>query len=137
MKIKLPNNTSKNLCANLSLTFFLMTVLSINSSGTTTHCDQLLNLSTDSIIVKTFSNKKVQQIKLHLDATNEALLFTSTGLCGKIYQLFVFDMDGKLAKLTQVCNKETRLLARLEKGIYLYEVFSNDDRIDNGSITIR
>lgn len=137
MKIKLLNNTLKNQCVNLLFTFFLMTIHSINSSGNIPQCNQLLNPSTDSIIVKTFSNKKVQEIKLYPDATNEALVFTSTGVYGKEYQLFVFDMDGRLAKLTHVRNKETTSLAQLEKGNYMYEVFSNDDRVENGSITIR
>lgn len=137
MKIKLLNNTSKILCVNLLFTFFLMTVRSINSSGTTPHSNQLLNLSTDSIIVKTINNKNVPEIRLYPDSTNEVLLFTSTGLYRKVYQLFVFDMDGRLAKLTQVRNKETTSLAQLEKGNYMYEVFSNDDRVENGSITVK
>jgi len=137
MKIKLLNNTSKKRCVNLSFTFFLMTVHSINSSGTIPYSNQLLNLSTDSIIVKAFNNKKLPEIKLYTNAANEVLLFTSTGIYKKVYQLFVFDMDGRLAKLTQVRNKETTSLAQLEKGNYMYEIFSNDDRVENGSITVR
>lgn len=137
MNIKLLNNTSKNLCVNLSFSFFLITVHSINSPETVRHCNQLSNISKDSITVKTFNNKKVQEVKLYADATNEALLFTSTGIYHKVYQLFIFDMDGRLAKLTQIRNKETTSLAQLEKGNYLYEVFSNDDRIENGSITVK
>lgn len=137
MKINLLNDSSGNLCVNLTLAFFLITVHSINSSGTTLQCNQLLNLSSDSIIVKIFNNKKVPEIELRPDAANKVLLFTSTGVYKKVYQLFVFDMDGRLARLMQVRNKETTSLALLEKGNYMYEVFSNDDRVENGSITVR
>lgn len=99
MKINLLNDTSGNLCVNLTLAFFLITVHSINSSGTTLQCNQLLNLSSDSIIVKIFNNKKVPEIELRPDAANKVLLFTSTGVYKKVYQLFVFDMDGRLARL--------------------------------------
>lgn len=137
MKIKLLINGLRILCVNLSFTFFLMTAHSIHSSGSTPHFNQISDLSTDSITLKIIYNKKVPEIKLYTDATNEVLLFTSTGVYGKVYQLFVFDMDGRLAKLTQVRNKETTSVAQLEKGNYIYEVFSNDDRVENGSITVR
>lgn len=90
-----------------------------------------------SIIVKISQNSKIHRIKLYPDITNETLFFMAQGEQGKIYQLFVFDMDGRLVKQTNVRNRETTILSAFEKGYYLIEIFSNDERIENGSITIR
>jgi len=45
-------------------------------------------------------------------------------------------MDGKLVKRIQVRNRETTLLKTFQKGSYMFEVFSNDERIENGSMLI-
>ncbi len=91
----------------------------------------------DSIRVEKSQISRIHKIRLFPNVTKEVLFFTAEGEEGKVYQLFVFDIEGKLSKQTQVRNRETTLLGRFEKGIYLYEVFSNDDRIENGSITIK
>ena len=91
----------------------------------------------NSILVKLSQNSKIHRVKLYPNATYEALFFMAEGEEGKLYQLFVFDMDGKLVKRTQVNNRQTTLLSSFEKGDFLIEVFSNDERIENGSITVR
>lgn len=59
------------------------------------------------------------------------------GELGKLYQLFIFDMDGKLVRQTQVRNRETALLTAFGKGNYVIEILSNDERIENGSIVVK
>ena len=91
----------------------------------------------DTIVInKTQSNKK-HIIKLYPNATHEVLFFTANGEEDKIYQLFVFDMEGKLVKQTAVRNRQTGLISKLSKGSYVYEVFSNDERIENGNVVIK
>ncbi|MEJ7737287.1 MAG: T9SS type A sorting domain-containing protein [Chitinophagaceae bacterium] len=90
-----------------------------------------------SIIIKISQHSKIHRIKLYPNVTNEVLFFMAQGEQGKIYQLFVFDMDGKLVKQTQVNNRETTVLSAFEKGDYLIEIFSNDERIENGSISVK
>jgi hypothetical protein len=79
----------------------------------------------------------ISKIRLYPNVTNEVLFFTADGQEGKVYQLFVFNMDGKVAKQTQVRNRETTLLSKFDKGNYLFEVFSNDDKIENGTIAVK
>lgn len=90
----------------------------------------------DSIIVRILQSKKPSVFELYPDVLQEVLLFTAKGEKGKIYQLFLFNIDGKLLRQTQVHSKETSLLAGLTKGDYLFEILSNDERIGNGSITV-
>ncbi len=77
------------------------------------------------------------KIKLYPNATNEVLFFTVSGEEDKIYQLFVFDVDSKLIKQTMVRNRQTSFITKFSKGEYTYEVFSNDQRIENGSVVIK
>ena len=79
---------------------------------------------------------KKYKIRIYPNATHEVLFFSANGEEGKIYELFVFDMDGKLVKRIQVRNRETTLLKTFQKGSYMFEVFSNDERIENGSMLI-
>ena len=91
----------------------------------------------DSIIVtKTQTNKKYK-VKLYPNATSEVLFFSASGEDGKVYQFYLFDMDGKLIKQTQIRNRETTLITKIEKGTYLFEVFSDDERIENGNLTVK
>ena len=65
------------------------------------------------------------------------LFFSASGEDGKVYQFYLFDMDGKLVKQTQIRNRETTLISKIEKGTYLFEVFSDDERIENGNLTVK
>jgi len=90
----------------------------------------------DSIVVeKQFTSKKYK-IRLYPNASQEVLFFSASGEQRKIYQLFLFDMDGRLVKQANIKNKQTTVINNIDKGIYLFEVFSDDERIENGKVTV-
>lgn len=91
----------------------------------------------DSILVRILQSRTPPAFELYPDVSQEVLLFTAKGGKGKVYQLFLFSVEGKLIRQTQVRSKETTLLPGLTRGDYLFEVFSNDDRIGNGNITVK
>jgi hypothetical protein len=91
----------------------------------------------DSIIIKRSQTNSRYKVKLYPNATSEVLFFSASGEEGKIYQLFIFNLDGKLVKQTQIHNRETTLVAKMEKGDYLFEVFSDDERIENGTLQFK
>ena len=90
----------------------------------------------DSIIINKSKVSRKCTISIYPNASHEVLFFSATGKEGKLFDLFIFDMEGKLMKRTQVRNRETTLIATFEKGNYFFEVFSNDERIENGNMTI-
>ena len=90
----------------------------------------------DSIIVTKTQVSKKCTIRIYPNATHEVLFFSVNGGEQKLYDLFIFDMDGKLVSRTQVRNRETTLFKSFAKGNYFFEVFSNDERIENGNMTI-
>ena len=93
--------------------------------------------SHDTILVQKQITSKKPRIKLYPDAEQDVLFFSVRGSEGKVYQLFLFDVAGKLIKQANIKSKQTTVIDNIEKGNYLFEVFSDDERIENGQVIIR
>lgn len=95
----------------------------------------------DTILVQKQTISKKYKIRLYPNASHEILFFSASGPAnhadGKVYQLYLFDVDGKLIKQANIRNKQTTVLNNIEKGRYVFEVFSDDERIENGQLTVR
>jgi Secretion system C-terminal sorting domain len=91
----------------------------------------------DTITISKNRINKKYRVKLYPNASQEVIFFSASGTEGKNYQLFVFDLEGKLVKQTQIKNKQTTIISNIEKGDYLFEVFSDDERIENGNLSVR
>ena len=91
----------------------------------------------DTILVQKQITSKKYKIKLYPNANQQVLFFSASGEEGKIFQLFLFDIDGRLVKQANIKNRQTTVLNKIEKGNYLFEVFSNDERIENGQLIVR
>jgi hypothetical protein len=138
MKTPKPAGINKLL---LAMPLLLITMIVFVLSISTTEANEVISCApegktTDSIIVKKMFVTKKCTIRIYPNATHEVLFFSVNGNEGKVYDLFIFDMDGKLVKRTQVRNRETTLLKTFQKGSYFFEVFSNDERIENGNMII-
>ena len=87
-------------------------------------------------VIKAQTSKK-HKIRLYPDARQQVLFFSANGEDGKVYQLYLFDMDGRLVNQAHIRNKETTVLTTISEGNYLFEVFTDDERIENGQLTVR
>ena len=94
-------------------------------------------LNTDTIFIQKNSVVKSHRISLYPDVNQKVVFFSVRGEEGKVYQLYVFDMEGRLVKQAETRNKQTTVLKGIKKGAYVFEVFSDDKRIGNGQIAIR
>lgn len=90
-----------------------------------------------SIQVSRTQTSRRHKIKLYPDAGQQVLFFSVNGQDGKVYQLYVFDVYGKVVSQTSIRNRETTVLTNISEGNYLFEVFSNDERIENGRLTVK
>ena len=88
------------------------------------------------MITKNLNNKK-HKVRLFTASDNKTLLFTVDGVEGKEYNLFVFDLEGKLILQSAIRNRETGILPEINAGNYLYEVLVNDTKIENGQLKIK
>ena len=93
--------------------------------------------SADTILVQKQQSSKRHKVKLYPNANHEVLFFSARGADGRVYQLFLFDIDGKPVKQVNIKNKQTTILNNIDKGNYLFEVFSDDERIENGQVIVR
>jgi hypothetical protein len=91
----------------------------------------------DTIVVNRFPGNKNHNIRLYPDAQKQVLLVSANSRQKKKYQFFMFDMDGKIVQRADIPNRETTVFANIVKGNYLFEIFSNDERIENGQLTVK
>ncbi len=80
---------------------------------------------------------KKNKIRLFPDAKQQVLFFSAKGEDTRVYQLYLFDMDGRLVNQATIRNRETTVLTSLSEGDYLFEVFTDDERIENGHLIVR
>ena len=50
---------------------------------------------------------------------------------------YMFTVDGRLIKELNIYGSKKISIPQLEKGIYIYDFFSNDKRLKNGKIEVR
>ncbi|WP_207514925.1 T9SS type A sorting domain-containing protein [Longitalea luteola] len=93
--------------------------------------------SNDTILVQKQVTSKKHKIKLYPNAEQDVLFFSVRGSEDKVYQFFLFDVNGNLVKQANIKGRQTTVIDNIEKGNYLFEVFSDDVRIENGQVIIR
>jgi hypothetical protein len=140
-------NRTGNRSAGTKLIGLLALSMMLNLPGSTyasvlpaRHQNQTAVTSSDtvhSIMVSRTQTSRRHKIKLYPDVGQQVLFFSANGQDGKIYQLYVFDVYGKLVSQTSIRNRETTVLTNISEGNYLFEVFSNDERIENGRLTVK
>jgi hypothetical protein len=91
----------------------------------------------DSIVISKLLTSKKYKIKIYTSANREVLFFNASGEEGKVFQFFLFNQEGTMVKQSQVRNKQTTLITNFSKGCYTFEVFSDDEHIENGTLTIK
>lgn len=91
---------------------------------------------TDSIIIQKLNNNKKHTVNIYTNASHKVLFFSASGEEGRTYQLFLFREKGKLVKQTKIRNRETTVVNKPEKGNYYFEVFSDEIRIESGTILV-
>ncbi len=50
---------------------------------------------------------------------------------------YMFSIEGRLVKELNITGSQRISILQLEKGIYIYDFFSNDKRLKNGKIELR
>jgi hypothetical protein len=141
MKIRLPVPDRSVYPLKQILPAMLLLLLTVNphEAKATVSSFRIFHSTTDtihSVSVKKLHSTKNYRVRLFPDATRKALFFYASGRTQRIYQLYVFDMDGKLVNRVNIRNRETTVLNNFTKGNFFFEVFSDDERIENGKIEI-
>lgn len=94
-------------------------------------------LTQDSIIIQKLNTNKKHTINIYTNPSQQVLFFSASGEEGRIYQFLLFRQEGRLIKASKIRNRETTVVSRPDKGNYYFEVFSDDTRIENGTIVVQ
>jgi hypothetical protein len=79
---------------------------------------------------------KKYRIRLYADMKQEAVFFSASGPKQKYYQLYLFDLAGRLISQASIAHKQTTLVEMKTKGTFLFEVFSDDEKIESGEVLV-
>lgn len=91
----------------------------------------------DSIIIQKTINNQKHIVNIYTNPSQKVLFFNAQGDEGKTYQLLLFREKGVLVNQTKVKNRETSVVSKPEKGNYYYEVYSDNQKIESGTIIVR
>lgn len=99
--------------------------------------DVKADVTNDTIQIYKNTLIRSYRISMYTDANQKAVFFSVRGEEGKVYQLYLFDIEGKMIRQSEIRNKQTSVIKNIDKGMYLFDVFSDDMRIGNGRIAVK
>jgi hypothetical protein len=86
---------------------------------------------------KAFASHNNSTVKIYPDALKREMHVVAKNNDGKVIDFFVFDLQGTLIQNYKMNAKEHYRLAGLERGTYVYRVFSGDEETAAGKFDIR
>jgi hypothetical protein len=93
------------------------------------------NYFADSLQIHTYTLRK-NNIRLSPNPTSSGRLsIISTG--NEDLYFYVFDLEGTILHRFIFKGKEKRTITGLKKGVYTYDVFRNDESIEQGKIIVK
>lgn len=91
------------------------------------------NNFSNSSNVNTDPAGKKNHVRLYPNPTLNGTITVNSTLNQPLH-LYVFDLEGTLLHRIVLKGKEQRKITNLKKGTYMYDVFKNDESIEQGKI---
>jgi hypothetical protein len=91
----------------------------------------------DTAVIKKISGEKDQNVQLFSGAHKQTFFFSAKMKQKKNCRFYMFDMDGTLVAENDIYNKQGVEFTNMQKGNYYFEIFSEDKRIETGTLTIK
>lgn len=79
---------------------------------------------------------KREVIRLYPNPSFDGKIRISTNMSDSLH-FYIFDLEGTLINQTFLNNKEEKTITDLKKGSYIYDVFENDESIEEGKIIVK
>ena len=83
------------------------------------------------------TNEKNSEVTVGIVQENEGFTVSVKTAKNINIHFYMFTVDGRLVKELNINGSKRVNILQLEKGIYIYDFFSNDERIKNGQIELR
>jgi hypothetical protein len=91
----------------------------------------------DTAVITKISGNKNQSVQLYSGTNKHTLFFSAKLKQKKNCRFYMFDMDGTLVAENNIYNKQGVEFTNMQKGNYYFEIFCEDKRIENGTLTIK
>jgi hypothetical protein len=91
----------------------------------------------DTAVITKISGNNNQSLKIYSGTHKQTLFFSAKMKQKKNCRFYMFDMDGTLVAENNIYNKQGVEFTNMQKGNYYFEIFSEDKRIENGTLTIK
>jgi nitrous oxidase accessory protein NosD len=85
------------------------------------------------------SDKKYLNKTISLKVAQESNDIAVSVICNKenTVQFYMFTVEGKLIKELTISGSKKVNITKLEKGVYIYDFFSNDEKLKSGQIELK
>lgn len=90
----------------------------------------------DSLFIKPFFTGKKNVVRLYPNPTFDGSININAHTDKELH-FYIFDVDAVLLYRTTLKGEEKRVIPDLKKGVYTYDVFENDESIEQGSIIVK
>ena len=87
--------------------------------------------------LKSFTSLNNNSVKIYPDIIKREMHVIAKENKGKQIDFFVFDLEGTLMKHFKMNEKDHYKISGLERGIYVYRIFSGDEETAAGDFQIR
>ena len=117
---------------------FLSTVLlaaSIHTRAAACYPAQQQPLS-DSLLIKPYYVGKKHIVRLYPDPASNSSVNIDSNTEGELH-FYIFDVNGVMLYRSSLKGHEEKNIPDLKKGIYTYDVFKDDESVEQGSIIVK
>ena len=119
----------------LFCTLMTLTMLTITSAFNTENSFSVQNnFSNNSDRGK--GAKKKSTIKLYPNPSPNGVITVNSTINESLH-FYVFDLEGTLLHRIILKGKDQKKISNLKKGTYIYDVFKNDESIEQGEIVVK
>lgn len=92
-------------------------------------------ISMDSPVLKKATEERKSIVKIYPNPSYGKLSVTAN--TNSVLHFYIFDLEGTLIYQAVLKNKDRKIVDSLKKGTYTYDVFENDESIEEGKIIIK
>ncbi len=91
----------------------------------------------DSIVISKISENKDYSIQLSSGNSPHKFLISVNKQQQKNYRFYMFDINGNMKAQIDIRSNEKVAFVNIEKGNYYYQIMSDDEKIENGQLTVK
>lgn len=113
----------------------IVSVAAIASPKSNTHNPAVQNIFSDTVQIHSYPSRK-NCIRLYPNPTSNGVITVNSNT-GEPLHFYIFDLEGVLISRVELKPKVQTTISDLKKGTYMYDVFKNDESIEQGKIIVK